>query len=48
MTEQAGGFPDPSEFPNYDDVDSRAVLDPEDSFSEKEADFEAEPEGGEQ
>ncbi len=36
-------YADPDDFPDYSDVDSRTVLDPEDSFDEKAADFTAEP-----
>lgn len=39
-----GDFPSPDDFPNYDNVDSRTVIDPEGSFSEEEADFTKEPE----
>lgn len=37
-------YPNPDEFPDYDSVDSRTVIDPEGSFSEGEADFSKEPE----
>lgn len=40
-------FPDPQDFPDYDPIDSRTVIDPEDSFSEDDADFESEPEHSE-
>lgn len=43
MTDQPEGFPSPDDFPNYDTVDSRTVLDPEGSFSDEAANFEAEP-----
>lgn len=32
------------DFPNYDDVDSRTVMDSEGTFNEEAADFNAEPE----
>lgn len=44
MSDVAEGFPSPDDFPSFDDVDSRSIIDPEGSFDEGAADFNAEPE----
>lgn len=45
-------FPDPSEFPNYDQIDSESVVEPADGYDDEQADHDAEPDheelGGEQ
>jgi hypothetical protein len=42
VSDLAGDFPDPNDFPDYDTVDSRTILDPEDSFDPLTADFKSE------
>ncbi len=38
------GFPNPEEFPNYDNIDSQSVVESAEDFDIESADFDAEPE----